>query len=52
MKKNLKKLKLNKETLRKIDTDSLQVAGAATGHETCLSWCYVCYTKEKTICNC
>jgi len=53
MKKTVKKLMLNKETLRTIDTGSLlQVAGAASGGNTCISWCNVCYTKERTFCDC
>ena len=52
MKKEVKKLRLNKETLRTIDTGSLQVAGALSGGNTCLSWCHVCYTKERTYCDC
>jgi hypothetical protein len=53
MKKTVKKLKLNKETLRAIDTGSLQgVAGASNGGNTCISYCNRCYTKENTFCNC
>jgi len=53
MKKKVKKLKLNKETLGTIDTDFLRLAGAAvSGHDTCISWCNICYTKERTFCDC
>lgn len=57
MKRKAKTLKLNRETLRVLETSMLQVVGAAETQscsytcDTCVSWCHVCYTKERS-CDC
>ena len=57
MKKRLKKLALNRETLRALEGKELpQVHGAVsrircnTDTCTCISWCYQCITDEPTAC--
>jgi hypothetical protein len=59
MKKRLKKLALNRETLRTLEGAELpKVNGAATqiprrcteASCTCISWCYQCITDEPTAC--
>jgi hypothetical protein len=61
MKKRLKKLALNRETLRSLEGQELpKVQGAASVIPrrctddtcTCISWCYQCMTDELSFCVC